>query len=61
MNEKIEQLAEQCYSPYRENCVDIHMFAKMIIKECIYACSTDRIGRTISAEQLINEHFGIEE
>jgi hypothetical protein len=36
-------------------------FAELIIQECISACATDRLGKTAGAEELINQHFGVEE
>ena len=36
-------------------------FAELIIRECISACATDRLGKTVGAEELIKHHFGIEE
>lgn len=35
-------------------------FANLILTQCIRACATDRLGKTISAEQLILTHFGVE-
>lgn len=36
-------------------------FAELIVNECITACATDRLGKTVSAEELIRQHFGVEE
>jgi hypothetical protein len=38
---------------------DLEKFAELIIKECISACQTDQLGKTISVEDLINAHFGV--
>jgi len=35
-------------------------FAQLIIEECISACATQWLSKTMSAEDLINERFGIE-
>lgn len=37
------------------------IYAKLIIEECISACATDRLGRTVGAEELIKQHFGIKD
>lgn len=37
------------------------VFAELIIKECISACATDRLGKTVGAEELIKQHFGVEQ
>lgn len=34
-------------------------FAELIIEECISACATDRLGKTVGAEELIKQHFGV--
>lgn len=36
-------------------------FAMLIIEECISACATDRLGKTVGAEELIKQHFGVGE
>jgi hypothetical protein len=67
MNEKIQQLAkiakervptglfvERWIEHYNEE------LAKLIIQECISACATDRLGKTVGAEELIKQHFGVE-
>ena len=40
---------------------DLEKFAELIVRECISACATDRLGKTAGAEELINQHFGVEE
>jgi hypothetical protein len=34
MNERIQELAEQCYYRYSDN-IDLEKFAELIVKECI--------------------------
>jgi hypothetical protein len=63
MNEQIKLLAKQAdidlihgnflTGPHEK-------FAELIIQECISACATDRLGKTAGAEELINQHFGVE-
>lgn len=33
-NERIKQLAEQCYHLYSEHNIDLEKFAELIVKEC---------------------------
>ena len=47
----------------RQQLVDqevIEKFGELIVAECISACATDRLGKTVGAEELIREHFGVE-
>lgn len=72
MNKRIKELAMQAglsYMPsnypdiadlYKGADFELEKFAELIIKECISACATDRLGKTIGAEELIKEHFGVE-
>jgi hypothetical protein len=57
MNQKIVRLAEQCGWDDGHDHLDIEKFANLIIRECVSVCSTDRVGKTISIEELIAEHF----
>lgn len=34
-------------------------FAKLIMEECISACASDKLGKTMSAEELIKQHLGM--
>jgi hypothetical protein len=65
MNEqRIKLLAEQANVYYNDDYNDLaslQKFAELIIAECISACATDRLGKTAGAEELINQHFGVEE
>jgi hypothetical protein len=66
MNERIRELAEQCY--YINTYTDREMFnekefAELIIKECGVALSPmlrDMVSRG-QAYDLIKDHFGVEE
>lgn len=45
---------------YNAECnVELENFAKLIMKECISACATDRLGKEVGAAELIKAHFGI--
>jgi hypothetical protein len=74
MNQRIQDLAEQAeiyFSPSRIpetgfeyegadiSREDLQRFAELIMAECISACATDRLGKTVSAEELIKQHFGV--
>ena len=72
MNERIEQLAEQCWvhtneplfgakSPHWE--FDRHKFAELIVRECIDTvsdCSIEYCTRPQIVNEL-KEHFGVKE
>ena len=70
MNERIKQLALECYNPYGN--FDHEKFAELIIAECISALDKTNkshvytsfdeglVGTTINkSKQAIKEHFGI--
>jgi hypothetical protein len=70
MNERIKQLALECYNPYGN--FDHEKFAELIINECITAIDNtnkshvyttfdqDMVGSTIKkSKQAIKEHFGL--
>jgi hypothetical protein len=67
MNSKIQQLARQAgaedYPTRGVTCLygdhEIEKFAQLIIAECISACATSTLGKTQSAESLIQKHLGI--
>ena len=75
MNERIQQLSKQagfihfasdedCDTPIDWSCdytEELEKFAKLIVRECISACATDRLGKTLGAEELIKKHFGVEQ
>lgn len=35
MNERIKELAEQCYHRYSEYNIDLEKFAELLIRECV--------------------------
>ena len=73
MNERIEQLADQCWvhtneplfgakSPHWE--FDRHKFAQLIVRECADVAKETRWAVPPSQEQIargIQQHFGVEE
>ena len=63
MNERIQELAEQCYGE-NSTQIDKEMFAELIIKECSKVIETWKKEPFPFDEdlavQLIHEHFGFE-
>jgi hypothetical protein len=62
MNERIKQLALECYNPYSN--FDYEKFAELIVQECINVSLKsshryDDMGAIIAND--IAEHFGVEE
>jgi hypothetical protein len=69
MNERIQELAEQCgFKPQpsiydRNQSFDIEKFAELIVRECINTvsdCSVEYCTRPQIVNE-IKEHFGVEE
>ena len=67
MNERIQQLAEQCYHRYSEYNIDLEKFAQLSVRECMDVCyRTDteyeghKVKSTVIASK-VAEHFGVEE
>ena len=58
MNERIQELAEQCYHRYSEHNIDLEKFAELIVREC--ATIADQ-AEPYKANDLILKHFGVEE
>jgi hypothetical protein len=59
MNKRIKEFADQAGLDISRE--EMQKFAELIMAECISACATDRLGKTVSAEELIKQHFGVEE
>lgn len=64
MNERIQELAEQCYHRYSEHNIDLEKFAELIVKECAKVAddgfALSNFGNGITGHQLL-KHFGVEE
>jgi hypothetical protein len=56
MNEKLKQIALECYNPYSN--FDHEKFAKMIVEECM---SNLYLNGYDDAMMQIKQHFGVEE
>jgi hypothetical protein len=69
MNERIEELSLQCirYKLIAEGArsdFDYQKFAELIVKECMELtkqCSTGKGIHDLFADEIIAEHFGVEE
>ncbi len=70
MNERIKELADQCYHRYSEHNIDLEKFAQLIVKECMdIARNVGNISepddwaldRCYEIEQRIQDRFGVEE
>ena len=46
MNERIQELAEQCYHRYSEYNINLEKFAELLIKECAKICEHNAIYLT---------------
>lgn len=57
MNERIKQLALDCYNPYSN--FDHEKFAELIVRECIDVVS--KATASPNGYQAIMKHFGVEE
>jgi hypothetical protein len=67
MNKLIQECAEEAKKKVPlglgvDRWVEVYNeeLARLIIQECISACATDRLGKSVGAEDLIRQHFGIE-
>jgi hypothetical protein len=66
MNERIKELAEQCYHRYSEHHIDLEKFAELIVRECAEFAEqkygnwyrTNAPGDSPSIA--IKQHFGVE-
>jgi hypothetical protein len=64
MNERIQELAEQCHRTFSEHHIDLDRFAELIVRECMditKQCSTGKGIHDLFADEIIAEHFGVEE
>lgn len=61
MNERIQQLAEQCYHQYSSHNIDLTKFSELLVKECVEQIPKDMDfydrNRTIAR---IMHHFGVD-
>lgn len=63
MNERIEELVDQCYHQYSEYNIDLEKFAELIIRECLFIIDDERKPEMASRVELwkkIKEHFGVD-
>ena len=65
MNERIRELADQCYHRYSEHHIDLAKFAELIVRECIEVCKSRVGNRDYNTGRLhcvsdIRERFGLD-
>jgi hypothetical protein len=68
MNERIRELAEQCYHRYSEHHIDLEKFAELIVKECAMLVEGFILEQEVAlddyqeyeASAVLKEHFGVE-
>ena len=69
MNQRIRQLAEQCWNKRPEDQLhfDNEKFAQLIVKECVaianrqFSAATGLDDRDCLTAQQMKQHFGVEE
>jgi hypothetical protein len=57
MNERIQELVEQCHHRYSEHHIDLEKFAELIVREC--AQMADFADK--DPGDYVLKHFGVEE
>jgi len=61
MNERIQELVEQCHHRYSEHHIDLEKFAELIVRECMKVNSKELSITAIERLlPLYKEHFGVE-
>ena len=59
MNERIQELAEQCYHRYSEHHIDLEKFAELIIKETLEVARAG-VEYGDGMEDAVYRYFGVE-
>lgn len=60
MNERIKELAEQCWDRRLDGLhFDQEKFAELIVQECLDIAVNNGCGDFVDIEQKLFEHFGI--
>ena len=61
MNERIKELAEQCWDRRLDGLhFDQEKFAELIVKECVEVSINNGCGDFVDIKQKLFEHFGVE-
>ena len=60
MNERIRELAEQCYHRYSEHHIDLEKFAELIIQECVKILVTSEGNENTSDAVWDLEELGVD-
>jgi hypothetical protein len=58
MNERVKQIALECYNPYSN--FDHEKFAELIVRECIRAFNDDGYQTEYEQDLKVLKHFGVE-
>ena len=64
MNERIQELADQCYHRYSEYNIDLEKFAELIVRECANLFEIEYGTSEVSGNEVakvLKKHFGVEE
>lgn len=61
MNERIKELAGQCYHRYSEHNIDLEKFAELIVEEMyVFMCNSTDNDKPWPSFKEVKEHFGVE-
>jgi hypothetical protein len=61
MNERIKELAEQCYHRYSVHYIDLEKFAELIVRECAEIALTEaQSNGNFDTFNKIVKHFGVD-
>jgi hypothetical protein len=71
MNERLQELADQCHHRYSQHNIDLEKFAELIVREMCQVINADcelqygegvitNLGGLNQARELIKQHFGVE-
>ena len=63
MNERIRELADQCYHRYSEYNIDLEKFAELIVRECANLFEIEYGMSEVSGNEVakvLKKHFGVE-
>ena len=60
MNERIRELAEQCYHRYSEHHIDLEKFAELIVQECVKILVTSEGNENTSDAVWDLEELGVD-
>jgi len=59
MNDRLQDIADECHHRYSEHHIDLEKFAELIIKECVGIVETESSQGTDHTMDQILSHFGV--